>query len=143
MGSSLRGISALVGPSGAGKSSILNRIRPDLHLRTGETIEATGKGRHTTVSSQLLDLGGGAYVADTPGLRSIALIDVDRYEIGGLFKEFQPLIGKCRFPDCLHIGEPGCVVQAGVDTGFIAPSRYESYRRLLEEAEEGPASDRD
>lgn len=138
---SLRGITALIGPSGAGKSSLLNRIDPRLELHTAEISDATGKGRHTTVAAELLPLEGGDYVADTPGLRSLALTDIDRYEVGSLFPEIRPLIGRCRFPDCLHLGEPGCVVRDAVDSGRLSVSRYESYRRLVEDVTAGYIED--
>lgn len=137
----LRGISAFVGPSGVGKSTILNRIRPDLHLRTEEVSEVTGEGRHTTVASELLDLGHGNYVADTPGLRDITLTDIDRYEVAWLFREFQPFVGQCRFPDCLHRDEPGCIIRVEVEAERIGEMRYRSYLRLLEDVTAGFLND--
>jgi ribosome biogenesis GTPase / thiamine phosphate phosphatase len=137
----LRGISALIGPSGVGKSTILNRIRPDLHLRTREVSESTGKGRHTTVTSELLPLGLSSYVADTPGLRSVALTDLDRYEVASLFRELQPLIGQCRFADCLHTEEPGCAVKEALTQGRFARERYASYQRLLQDVTDGYLQD--
>ncbi len=133
----IRGLSALIGPSGVGKSSILNRISPGLHLRTAEISESTRKGRHTTVVAELLSVGQGDYVADTPGLRSIGLAELDKYEIAGLFKELQLLIGQCRFPDCLHLSEPGCAVRAALDDGRLSPARYESYKRLMQDVADG------
>jgi ribosome biogenesis GTPase len=133
----LQGISALIGPSGVGKSTILNRILPNAGLLTREVSDATGKGRHTTVAAELLAMDGGAYVADTPGLRSVGLVDLDRFEVASLFKELQPLIGQCRFADCLHLGEPGCAVQCAVADGRFAPERYESYRKLVDDVTRG------
>lgn len=137
----ITGISALIGPSGVGKSTILNHIRPDLHLRTSEVSESTGKGMHTTVVSELLPLGGEDYVADTPGLRSIGLVDLDRYEVASVFRELRPLIGACRFPDCLHLQEPGCAVRSAVDCGRVSEARYSSYRRLLQDVTDGYLQD--
>lgn len=137
----LQGLTALVGPSGVGKSTILNRIRPGLRLQTAEISEATGKGRHTTVRSELLHLDGENYVADTPGLRSISLIDIDRYEVAWLFREFQPFVGRCRFPDCLHEREPGCRVLDALGARSIAASRYQSYQRLLDDVRNGTVND--
>jgi ribosome biogenesis GTPase len=131
-----RGIAAVIGPSGAGKSSLLNQIRPGLTLRTAEISEATGKGRHTTVAAELLTVGEGAYVADTPGLRSISLDESLPENIGWYYREFRPLLTECRFGNCLHCDEPGCAVRAAVESGDVARSRYASYLHLLEEATE-------
>lgn len=123
-------ISALAGPSGVGKSSLLNAIQPGLGLAVQHTSVATGKGRHTTVDSRLIRLEGGGYVADTPGLRSLALWDIEAEELDGYFPEIKPLVSLCQFNDCTHITEPGCAVREAADKGTIHPDRYESYVRL-------------
>jgi len=129
-------VSAFAGPSGVGKSSLLNAIQPGLGLATRTISEATTKGRHTTVMSQMFLLEGGGYVADTPGIRAIGLYNVEPSEVDGYFKEFVPFIQQCRFSDCLHLNEPGCAIKAGIESGDISPERYESYLILREEAEE-------
>jgi ribosome biogenesis GTPase len=139
--SELKGICAIIGPSGVGKSSILNRISPELRLRTGDISDATGKGKHTTVVSELLPWGNGSYVADTPGLRGVALVGIDRYEVAWLFREYQPYVGLCRFADCLHQNEPGCAVTEMVRAGRLPRARYESYLRLVTDVTEGALSD--
>ena len=73
-------LSVLAGPSGAGKSTLLNAMQPGLGLTAREVSQATGKGRHTTVVPELLPLDGGGWVADTPGIRAIALFDTDPEE---------------------------------------------------------------
>lgn len=129
-------ISALTGPSGVGKSSLLNAVQPGLGLAVKDVSEATTKGRHTTVASELYPVKGGGYIADTPGIRSIGLFNIEPSEIDGYFPEIMPFLEKCRFRDCLHEEEPGCAVRAAVADGAISEARYESYLRLREEAEE-------
>jgi ribosome biogenesis GTPase / thiamine phosphate phosphatase len=123
-------ISVLSGPSGVGKSSLLNALQPGLGLQARAVSEATFKGRHTTVYSELLPLADGGYVADTPGIRSLGLWDVEPEELDGYFVDIKPFVGSCEFGDCTHLTEPGCAVCRAVENGQIAPSRYESYRRL-------------
>ena len=137
------GISVMIGPSGVGKSTILNHLKPGLRLRTGEVSESTSKGRHTTVTAELLLLRDGVYVADTPGLRSVGLTDLDRYEVASLFRELRPLIGACKFPDCLHIDEPGCAVRLAREDGRFSAARYESYKRVLQHVIDGYIEDWD
>lgn len=123
-------LSVLAGPSGVGKSSLLNAIQPELGLRARAISHATQKGRHTTVHPELLPVEGGGYVADTPGLRALALWDIEPEELDGYFVEIKPLVAQCEFSDCHHLEEPGCAVRAAVEAGRIARSRYESYCRL-------------
>lgn len=123
-------ISALAGPSGAGKSSLLNAIQPGLGLSIQKVSQATGRGKHTTVASELFPLEGGGYVADTPGLKALALWDIEPEELDGYFPEIRPLVAQCQFSDCTHLHEPGCAVIEAVENGEIDPQRYDSYLRL-------------
>lgn len=123
-------ISGLAGPSGVGKSSLLNSIQPELGLAVREVSQATSKGRHTTQVRQLYRLREGGYLADLPGLRSLALWDTEPEELDGYFREIAPLVHQCRFNDCAHNDEPGCAVRAAAESGAISPHRYESYLRL-------------
>ncbi len=129
-------ISALTGPSGVGKSSLLNAIQPGLGLAVKTISEATDKGRHTTVASELFPLAEGGYVADTPGIRAIGLFNIEPSEIDGYFTDILPYINDCRFSDCRHENEPGCAVRTAAEQGDIWPERYESYLRLRDEVEE-------
>jgi len=123
-------LSVLAGPSGAGKSSLMNLVQPSLDLRVGDVQQGSGKGKHTTVERQLSKLEGGGYVADTPGLKALALWNVQPEELDGYFPEMRDLIAGCQFRDCAHLEEPGCAVRAAVEGGKIHSSRYESYRLL-------------
>lgn len=126
-------ISALAGPSGAGKSSLLNALQPGLGLEVKEVSQATGKGTHTTVFSEMFPLKGGGYVADTPGLKALALWDIEPEELDGYFPEIRRRVAECQFSDCTHLHEPGCAIKAAVENGEIHPERYESYVRMRKE----------
>ena len=128
-------ISVLAGSSGVGKSSLLNAIQPGLGLQVRSVSAATEKGLHTTRYAELFPLAGGGYVADTPGIRGLALFDVESEELDGYFREIAPLVADCRFSDCTHVHEPGCAVKQAVENGRVAVQRYESYLRLREEHE--------
>jgi len=118
------------GQSGVGKSSLLNSIQPGLRLLTGEISSSTGKGRHVTRRTELIELDGGGYVVDTPGIRQLALWDLIPEEIEGFFVEFRPFVALCHFPDCSHTHEEGCAVKRAVETELIHESRYASYLRI-------------
>jgi ribosome biogenesis GTPase len=123
-------LSVFTGPSGAGKSSLLNSIQPGLGLAVRTVSRMTEKGRHTTVVRQLFPLLGGGYVADTPGLKAMALWDIQPEELDGYFPELRRLVDICQFSDCTHIHEPGCAVLAALERGEIHPERYTSYVKM-------------
>jgi ribosome biogenesis GTPase len=131
-------VTVVAGPSGAGKSSLLNRLDPDRERTVGEISGATGKGRHTTTAAELYRISAGTYVADTPGIRALAMHGVALEELDRFYPEFRPYLGLCFYPDCTHIHEPGCAVKLAVESVELPIARYESYVSLRrgESAEE-------
>ena len=130
-----QGISALMGPSGVGKSSLLNAIEPETGLRTGALSSKTGSGRHTTVSSRLIPLSCGGWVADTPGFSDVGIWELDPTELDRCFPEMGKLERRCRFAGCAHLKEPDCAVRKALGEGRITLQRYDSYVALRAEAE--------
>ncbi|MDB5112484.1 MAG: ribosome small subunit-dependent GTPase [Mucilaginibacter sp.] len=115
------------GHSGVGKSSLINVLLPQLELRTGEVSEWSDKGMHTTTFAEMFELPQGGYIIDTPGIRELGVIDIEKHELGRYFPEIRALMADCRFKNCRHINEPGCAVLQAVENGDIELSRYESY----------------
>lgn len=123
--------SIFVGQSGVGKSSLINALLPGLDLATGDISRASGEGKHTTTASVLHHLPDGGEIIDSPGVRDFAPPVMDPASVARGFREIGELAGRCRFADCMHLREPGCAVKAAVESGIVAPRRYESYRRLV------------
>jgi ribosome biogenesis GTPase / thiamine phosphate phosphatase len=121
---------AVAGPSGVGKSSILNAIDPGQRREVGAISEATGKGQHTTVGSRLYEIEDDTFVADTPGMRALAMHAIPVEHLDNYFVEFRPFLGHCFYHDCTHLHEPGCAVKEALEYGKIGRERYESYVSL-------------
>jgi ribosome biogenesis GTPase len=115
------------GHSGVGKSSLINSLLPDLKLRTTEISEWHDKGMHTTTFAEMFELPQGGYIIDTPGIRELGVIDIEKNELSHFFPEMRARLNQCRFNSCRHINEPGCAVIKAVEAGEIELSRYESY----------------
>jgi ribosome biogenesis GTPase len=128
--------SVLVGQSGVGKSSLLNALFPELGRKTGEVSEKYARGKHTTTMAELIDLGGGTRIIDTPGVRRLALRGIAPGELDAYFPELRSLAPLCEFGlSCSHGDEPGCRIRRAVEEGEVHGDRYESYLRVRWELE--------
>ena len=123
----------LAGASGVGKSTLLNRLIPEAGMETGELSERLGRGRHATRHSEIFFLEKDSFVLDTPGFTSLDTPPLEEADAASYYPEFALPAKDCRFPDCLHDREPDCGVKAAVRAGLIARSRYDSYKRNLED----------
>lgn len=121
------------GESGVGKSSLIKALDPSLDPKIGAISSAHLQGKHTTSLYEMYPLATGGYVIDSPGIRGFGLVDVEKEEIARYFPEMLRAAGGCRFTPCTHTHEPGCAVKSAVDSGEIAPERYNSYLGMLEE----------
>jgi ribosome biogenesis GTPase / thiamine phosphate phosphatase len=126
----------LWGQSGVGKSSILNKIYPDLHLKTKLISTFNEKGTHSTVTSTMFKVDKETFVIDTPGIREIDPYGIRKEDLGHYFREFIPYIKNCRFNTCTHNHEPDCAIIRAVEEEEIYPERYDSYLKLLETVEQ-------
>ena len=124
---------AFVGSSGVGKSSLTNELLGDAVQEVQETRD-DGKGRHTTIRRQLLPIGNGGFLLDTPGMREVQLWEPSGLPI--VFDEIDDAAAECRFGDCEHRDEPGCAVRDAVEEGLIDPERLASMHQLTAEVEE-------
>lgn len=124
------------GHSGVGKSSLLNAILPSLQLRTRDVSGWSGKGMHTTTFAEMYDLPFGGKLIDTPGMRELGLVDIDKQELSHYFPEMRTRLNKCQFNNCLHINEPDCAIKDAVNSGEIHEDRYVSYLTIMDSLEE-------
>ena len=123
------------GASGAGKSTLMTRLFPSLSLKTGDVSRKSERGRHTTRTAELFDVGG-YFVADTPGFTMLDFASYNFIPTENLafsFREFLPYVGKCRYTKCTHTKEEGCAILAAVASGEIPRERHENYAIIREQ----------
>ena len=125
------GTSIFVGQSGVGKSSLINRILPSVNAVVGSISETSGLGQHTTTSSRLYHLPQGGNLIDSPGIREFGLWHLDAEQITKGYREFQYVLGTCKFRDCKHLNDPGCALRDAVAAGRISSVRYDNYHKLI------------
>jgi ribosome biogenesis GTPase / thiamine phosphate phosphatase len=121
----------IAGHSGVGKSSLINALVPGLAIRVGEVSTFANKGTHTTTFAERHELWAKTYIIDTPGIKELGLAEIEAAELGHYFPEMRKLMGGCKYNNCRHVNEPGCAVLAGLETGEIWATRYESYLSML------------
>ncbi|EMH1772344.1 small ribosomal subunit biogenesis GTPase RsgA [Proteus mirabilis] len=127
-------ISIFAGQSGVGKSSLLNTLLPTMEesILVNQVSDNSGLGQHTTTASRLYHFPLGGDVIDSPGVREFGLWHLTPEQVTKGFIEFRPFLGGCKFRDCKHNDDPGCLITEAVDKGEIAPTRFENYHRILE-----------
>ena len=124
----------LLGSSGVGKTTLLNSMTGTDRFETRSVSRIQSKGRHTTTSRQLVRLNGGAMIIDTPGMRELGGISLDR-GLDETFAEIEELTRSCRFSDCTHSGETGCAIAAAMESGGLSSERFQNYLKLKRETD--------
>lgn len=124
-------INLVSGHSGVGKSTLINGLDNSLQIKTSAISEAHSKGKHTTTFAEMHELKTGGYIIDTPGIKEIGIVDIEKEELWSYFPEFRARVNTCKFNNCLHLNEPGCMVKEAIEKGEIAASRYSSYLSII------------
>jgi len=121
----------LLGSSGVGKSTLLNALAGCELQEVRATLE-DDRGVHTTTARQLLFLGGGGMLIDTPGMREVGLVG-EQDGLDRAFGDVAAVVAACRFGDCRHEQDPDCAVTAALADGSLPGDRWESYVKLQRE----------
>jgi len=125
-------VSVLIGSSGVGKTSLLTAADPAIERKIREVSDYSGKGKHTTTFAELIPLEFGGFLADTPGIRELGLVNIEKAELSHYFPELAKAGQHCKFYNCTHNHEPGCNVMDAFEKGEIHAERYNSYLNILE-----------
>jgi len=128
--------SIFVGQSGVGKSSLVNSLLPDVEAATGAVSATSGLGQHTTTTARLYHFPWGGSLIDSPGIREFSLWHLERDRVTWCFREFRQYLGGCKFRDCKHRDDPGCLLRAAAERGEVSEQRYQSYLRIVDSMEE-------
>ena len=131
-------VSLLAGHSGVGKSLFINVVTGDDYKRKVGDISAYHQmGMHTTTYSEMIEIEGGGFIIDTPGIKGFGTVSMTREEVSHYFPEIFKFSHKCFYNNCMHLNEPKCAVTEAVENHYISESRYHSYLNILEDIEEG------
>jgi len=133
-------VNIFVGQSGVGKSSLVNALLPEVDAEEGAVSENSGLGQHTTTAARLYHFSTGGDLIDSPGIREFGLWHLEQDEVTEAFVEFRNHLGGCKFRDCKHLDDPGCVLREAVENGEISATRFHSYHRIIESMNENKAN---
>ena len=128
--------SMFVGHSGVGKTTLVNAIDANLNLKTKEISDQHNQGKHTTTFAEMHELEFGGYIIDTPGIKGLGIVDIEKNEMSHYFPEMNEIRSNCKFNNCVHVSEPSCAVKQAVDDGEISKIRYKSYLSLFKEEDD-------
>ena len=133
-------ISFIMGPSGAGKSTLINRLVPNAQAQTGEISKALQSGKHTTTATTLYwtDSERTSALIDSPGFQEFGLNHIEPTQLAHLMPDLEQFNTGCKFYNCTHLHEPGCVIRAELENGLISASRYKIYAQLFHQLSESP-----
>lgn len=121
------------GHSGVGKSTLINKLVPDLDLKTSEISAYSDKGVHTTTFAEMYEVNPTTFIIDTPGIKELGIVEISGQELGHFFPEIRDRMNTCKYNNCRHVKEPGCAILPVVRAGEISLTRYESYLSMLAE----------
>ncbi len=122
--------SVFSGNSGVGKSSLINLIDSDMNIKTDDISDSHNQGKHTTTFAEMHELKFGGYIIDTPGIKGLGIVDIEKEVIHHYFPEMRAIMNNCKFNNCVHVNEPKCAVKDAVENGEISESRYQNYLNL-------------
>jgi ribosome biogenesis GTPase len=128
-------VSVFAGNSGVGKSSLINCLYPEIKLKTGKISDYHLKGKHTTTFAEMVEIPGGGFIVDTPGIKGFGMVLMNKEEIYHFFPDLFKYSENCQYNNCLHVDEPNCAIKEAVNNGLISESRYYSYRSILADAD--------
>jgi ribosome biogenesis GTPase len=129
-------VNVLVGQSGVGKSSLINQLLPDSQETVGEVSGNSGLGQHTTTAAKLIPFSLGGELIDSPGVREFGLWHLPVQDITQGFVELREYLGGCKFSDCTHRNDPGCLIREAVELNKINNERYQSYLKIVDSLEQ-------
>ncbi len=125
-------VTLLAGHSGTGKSTLINLIIPEIDQKVSEISSFANKGVHTTTFAEMFFADEHTAVIDTPGIKELGIAEIEPEELAHYFPEMRKYLGACKFHNCQHKNEPGCVIKEAVEEGTIMGERYLSYLSMLE-----------
>ncbi|PSV18432.1 ribosome biogenesis GTPase RsgA [Photobacterium leiognathi subsp. mandapamensis] len=132
--------SIFAGQSGVGKSSMVNALMPEVDADVGDISENSGLGQHTTTAARLYHFAEGGDLIDSPGVREFGLWHLEPEQVTEAFIEFEDYLGGCKFRDCKHKDDPGCILREAVEKGEISEERFNSYHKIIDSMSENIAN---
>ena len=122
----------LIGNSGIGKSSLINFLTGVKNQRTDKLSTKTGRGKQTTTFSEIFNIKNNGSVVDTPGFKDFYFHDIEKSDLKFLYPEFKTKNKQCKFNNCNHINEPGCIIKKNIGA-TISERRYNNYLSIIDE----------